>query len=312
MQTLLYCFFTLLCNLDTSGNSDIGKFHLNDISQKACHNCYDLKYSTSISDVLDNVHNIEIDFYDSKNIIFIKKSAVPFHWFVRHDGVNKMGNSNCCYSSVTGANDLDSCLKDVARWCTKYPHHELITIFFDKKQSWSANHSPTDLDNLILKYFKRELIFKPTDLKASYASIRDAAKAGAWPTFGKLKGKVIFSLTGGNFLNPNKTLSQYIAARKDTGLIFMAPEIKREAEIYIHPKGFIQADQPYVVFYNFNIKHSSLACITKREKYISRVFNVKEDKINVDQQQSCANYVAVFDYVNTVFSSYNIINNENR
>ena len=311
MYSLLFCVFGLFHSSDSSANKNIDAHCLNEISQKACHNCYDLQYSKSIQEALDNVNAIEIDFYDSKNILNAK-GAVPYHWFVRHEGENKAGNNNCCYSSVTGANDLDSCLKDVAKWCSAHPKHELITVFLDKKQSWSAQHTPADLDHLLLKYFDQNMIFKPSDLKGSFPSARVAATSGNWPKYQELKGKVIFSLTGGNLLHGNKTLSEYVNNRMDNALIFMAPITKKEKEIYQHPKGMTKADEPYLVFYNFNINHANLTCITKKEKLISRVFNVKENKGHYSAEQSCTNYVAVFDFKNANFSTIIIRNNENR
>lgn len=305
MHTIYYMLFYagFIFNYDSASVWDTGNCcRLNEIAQKACHNCYKKQYASSISDVLDHVAAIEIDFYDSKNILN-RRGAIPNHWFVRHEAKSESGNNNCCRSLATGQGDLDSCLADVARWTTRHPNHDLITIFLDKKQGWSRQHSPEDLDKLITKYFDQEAIYKPNELKGSFTTLRDAASSGAWPRYTDVRGKVIFCLTGGNLLHGNKTLSQYISNRKDSALIFAAPIIKREKDILKHPKGISKGNAPYVVFCNFSVKHSELTCITKSKKLISRVFNVEETKEQYSAQQNCTNYIAVFDFRNIVFTN---------
>lgn len=295
MNSCLTIFITsLILQLCLKGdNENIKDYKLNQISQKACHNCFERKYVGSLYTALEFVKAIEIDIYDSKNIIN-RKGAVAKHWYVRHEGSNKQGNNNCCYSSILNGNDLDSCLKDIASWCYKNPKHDLITVFLDKKQSWTINHYPKDLDQLILKYFSEEEIFKPSNLKGGFENLKAAAKANNWPKIEELRGKVLFALTGGNLLQPNKTLAQYVEKRKDSAIIFVAPQIKHEHEIYNHPKYFSEYQAQYAVVYNLNIKNADLSCVTMKENYLSRVFNSQEDSVHYSEQQACANYIAVF------------------
>jgi hypothetical protein len=188
----------------------------------------------------------------------------------------------------------------------------LITVFLDKKQGWTTGHSPRDLDQLLLKYFREEDIYKPANLKEGYINLKAAAKAENWPKLGDLRGKILFVLTGGSLLHPNKTLAQYIDRRLDTAVIFVAPQIKRKNEIYAHPKHFSEYQAQYAVLYNLDIKNSDLSCVAMEEKYLSRVFNCQEDSGHYSELQSCTNYIAVFGITNINAKSRQPLKNENR
>lgn len=305
MHSLLFYVF-LMCGIPYAGNSAIDNNRLDEVYQKACHNCYEPKYSYNPDDMLDNVKNIEIDFYDSRSILRKHYGARAHKWYVRHSAFGK--NKNCYYPSGAGGNDLDACLQQVAAWCKKNPGHDLVSIFLDKKQKWAKKRMPEDLDNLIMKYFDTGMIYKPADLKGQYPTLREAAeKYNNWKTLARLKGKVLFGMTGGCLLNPNKAQAKYIRQRGDKALIFVTPDTKTESDIIEHPHHFRKEDASNIVFYNFKYSKSNLCTYTRERHFMSRVFGVyesnktKEYKNNYKDLTNIVNYIAVYDYTNCNF-----------
>ena len=100
---------------------------------------------------------------------------------------------------------LVNCLQQVAAWSHAHPDHLPIVIGIrtndDKTPMPGATHpQPFDaaafdaLDATILSVFHRDRIVTPDMVQGRYPTLRDAVTAGAWPSLGAVRGKVIFLL----------------------------------------------------------------------------------------------------------------------
>jgi Phosphoinositide phospholipase C, Ca2+-dependent len=99
---------------------------------------------------------------------------------------------------------LTACLKIVREWSKAHPHHLPIYVLLETKQGKPLNipHATTPepftaatldgLDREIRSVFSADEMITPDDMRGSYATLNDAARAGAWPTLAQARGKVIF------------------------------------------------------------------------------------------------------------------------
>jgi hypothetical protein len=252
------------------GNQESNPLRYNEIFRKACHNCYKKGEAASLGEALNYVRTIEIDFYD-----FAKPGIAgqPQEWFVRPKAISPIPNDNCC----SGRNDLVGCLKNVRDWSLAHPGHDIITVFLDKKDGWTAGHSPEELDHLLLSVFPREKTFTPNDLKGAHGSARTAAGAGAWPLLKNLNNKFIFVLTGGPGGSPNQTHQEYVARRGEQAVLFVAPHAQVMADVTDKPEHFTADAANWVVFYNLRKGFESLAPAIHEMGFVVRVWGVREN-----------------------------------
>jgi calcium-dependent phosphoinositide phospholipase C len=275
---------------------------LSQIFQKACHNCYEKKYAKTFQSVFNSVEAVEIDFYDTKDLV---SGAKSFSWYVRHGPgtLFQSGNDNNCTGDGTGKNDLEACLKDVKAASDAHPSHSLYVVYLDKKQAWGPTRQPVDLDNHIKKIFSTTKIFRPRDLKQNHDSLRAAAQAGAWPSYSSLNGKVMFVLTGGQSSNHNKTQSQYVADRGSAAVIFVAPDTDETSDITGVPNQFNTDTAKWVVVYNIKEGDQKVAPTAHAKNYLSRLWNGKEDSTSYTSNlKKCVNFIALYDYKETKFN----------
>lgn len=264
----------------------------NEVFRVACHNCYEKQHGFArFYNVFNHTKSVEIDFYDSK-AIGTGAGGRSRHWYVRHmpTGSNK---SNC-----SGSGNLERCLRDIRKWSTDHPGHEVITAFLDKKQAWGSSgngRTPADLDRLILKVFPARSLFRPKDLKGRHKSLRAAARAGGWPTMRQLRGKVIFVLNGGKTFNHNQTQHRYVRSRKGRAVLFVGPDTDEQKDITGTPNQFTRATARYVVFYNIKNGNEKWGSTIRRYNYVSRVWG-GDAKSNNTFVQVCVNFVARYKF----------------
>ena len=94
MLTALLGFLPFSANaieLENFIDPEVWNKPLNEISQVACHNCYEEQYAPSLYSALSSVRTLEIDFYDDRDINW---GAYSQNWFVRH-GLTGGNHSNC-------------------------------------------------------------------------------------------------------------------------------------------------------------------------------------------------------------------------
>lgn len=257
------------------------------VSQVACHNCYEEQYSPSIYQALSSVRTLEIDFYDDRNFSF---GAFANHWFVRH-GLTGGNHSNC-----SGAGNLEACLNDVRRWSNDNPDHFPITIILDKKQGFSDEgdgREPHDLDNLVSNIFGSKL-YTLSQLKqftGRGGSLRDAVAQSGWPTASALAGKVILVLNG----SANEWLSEYANARRDNAKIFISPATNGQNDITGTVSGMNGVASGYVVMNNMSSSNRKWSRKVVEQNHIGRVWG--NDGQSFDQQlANGSNISAYYDY----------------
>lgn len=86
---------------------------------------------------------------------------------------------------------------------------------------------------------------------------------------------MIVVLTGGQLLNHNKTLNEYVHDRKDSASLFVAADTDAKSDIEGTPDQFDSADAAYVVFYNIEDTEGrdELGKKTRELNYVSRLWN---------------------------------------
>ena len=97
-----------------------------------------------------------------------------------------------------------ACLKIVRDWSKAHPRHLPIFVLVETKQGKPLNipNATTPepftsatfdaLDREIRSVFAADEMITPDDLRGTYATPNEAARAGAWPTLETARGKVIF------------------------------------------------------------------------------------------------------------------------
>jgi calcium-dependent phosphoinositide phospholipase C len=97
-----------------------------------------------------------------------------------------------------------ACLKIVRDWSKAHPQHLPIFVLVETKQGKPLNipHATTPepftaatfdaLDQEIRSVFAADEMITPDDMRGTYATPNEAARADAWPTLAQARGKVIF------------------------------------------------------------------------------------------------------------------------
>ncbi|WP_338847449.1 Ca2+-dependent phosphoinositide-specific phospholipase C [Massilia sp. W12] len=288
------------CSIAVASAQD--RYH--EIMQPTCHNCYENAVARAMGantllQVLDKVKNIEIDFWDTRDALFGGSAG---RWFVRHNPgtLFQSGNDNVCSGNGQGTNDLAACLTDVKKWSEAHPAHAPITIFLDKKQAWSGSNEgrrPADLDRLLANIFGAKL-YTPKQMQQNYASLRQAAQAGAWPAMSQLQGRIIVVLNGGQLFNHNDTQNTYLSERGQDALAFVGPDADEPNDIFGAPNQFSDKNAQQVVFYNLSAKTNDgksyeLAKLMRANNYVSRLWGGEAiDKCTM--RSNCVNDIALY------------------
>jgi len=97
-----------------------------------------------------------------------------------------------------------ACLTMVRDWLRAHPRHLPIFVLVETKQGKPLDipHATTpepftaasfdELDREIRSVFSTDEMITPDDMRSTYATPNEAARAGAWPTLATARGKVIF------------------------------------------------------------------------------------------------------------------------
>jgi Phosphoinositide phospholipase C, Ca2+-dependent len=97
-----------------------------------------------------------------------------------------------------------ACLTIVREWSKAHPQHLPIYVLVETKQGKPLNipnattpepftaESFDELDREIRSVFSAEEMITPDDMRGGYATLNEAARADAWPTLERARGKVIF------------------------------------------------------------------------------------------------------------------------
>ncbi len=98
--------------------------------------------------------------------------------------------------------DLVSCLVEIRDWSADNPQHEALWLLIEPKDRSDpsdyfeepiSNHFP-ELENIIESALGTDNIYKPSELRGNYASLRERIQKDGWPTVDKTRGKIILVL----------------------------------------------------------------------------------------------------------------------
>jgi hypothetical protein len=144
---------------------------------------------------------LEIDVnYDPKGGFYAKGSTDPKllqpGFKVLH--IPGIDNSSSCVL-------LTECLRIILRWSDKHPGHVPIMLMFnakDEKNAWRGGIDalPFDaaawdaLDAEIRSVMPAKKLIVPDEVQGRYPTLRDAVRAGNWPTLDRARGRFLFTL----------------------------------------------------------------------------------------------------------------------
>jgi hypothetical protein len=140
------------------------------------------------------------------------------------------------------------CLAQVAAWSKANPDHVPLLILLNLKEGQAppapgaVNPAPFDaaamdaVDAEIRSVFAAEALITPDDVQGTYPTLRAAAAAGAWPTLGEARGKVMFALDA-----PRSQVDLYRGARRSLEGRVMFVNIEEDEDA----AGYITLNEPY-------------------------------------------------------------------
>ncbi|MFB6811289.1 Ca2+-dependent phosphoinositide-specific phospholipase C [Streptomyces sp. NPDC056387] len=153
------------------------------------HNAYEKSTYGRLTDGLDaGSRLLEIDVYTDP----------VSGWVVSHSNP-VASDSNCTRKNVFGKQvrngDLADCLTDMRRWSDAHPGHDPVYVKLEMKWGFygRGDMAPEDLDRLIAHRLGSDRVFTPGELTGTaYTDADTAARAGAWPTLARARGKFLF------------------------------------------------------------------------------------------------------------------------
>jgi|TARA_R100000935_G_scaffold58849_1_gene98551 hypothetical protein len=134
------------------------------------------------------------------------------------------------------------CLAEVAAWSKANPDHVPLLILLNLKEGQAlpapgaVTPAPFDaaametVDAEIRSVFAPEALITPDDVQGDHPTLRAAAAAGAWPSLGEARGKVMFALDA-----PRSQVDLYRGARRslEGRVMFVNIEETEDAAGYI-------------------------------------------------------------------------------
>jgi hypothetical protein len=294
-----WCGCEDLCQAPCRGDGYSSTAHYDSVFRKACHNCYESQYASSLDSAFNSTENIEVDFWDTENGLSGQKDD---YWYVRHNLTG--GNENNCMVDGVGNHGLRACLDNIKARSDRDRNHPVYTVFLDKKEDWSlgGDRAPIDLDQLVTSIFGAQL-YTPADLRAGSASLRESAKADRWPAMDALRGRILLVLTGGQTVSSNKTLNEYVERRGQSAALFVAPDTDSFEDVLGTPSDFNAETAKWVVFYNIKAGDAYAAQTAYQERYVSRLWGGLEDgQAYGSYVKDCVNFIALYDFERTDFN----------
>jgi hypothetical protein len=178
--------------------------------QKSVHNSYERLEPLVDQLVFHRVRSIELDIHSGK----AGETAANGDWFVYHDDVPFFRDTSCTR--------LSDCLGQLAAFHRAFPRHEVVTLWVDLKDAFSAGHAAADLDALLAKVLGRTSLFAAEDAKkrcAGATTLRESlAGTCTFPTLDELRGKILVTVTGGSACDAASPVMTY-----DGAIAFRAP-----------------------------------------------------------------------------------------
>ncbi|HEX4422991.1 MAG TPA: Ca2+-dependent phosphoinositide-specific phospholipase C [Kofleriaceae bacterium] len=243
--------------------------------QVASHNTNYQKFrgdSSAWAGVLDYTKVMELDVW-------------PFNgWRVYH---------NAPHETYCSGN-LSQCLKEIRDWHDRHAGHEPVTIFLEMKAT--EGFQVDSLNGLLCgptrgsklggrgsddAVFACSELFRPGDLlKGGQGSLREAARAGAWPSLDAMKGKIIFVVNSADASNIGKYLTESKTTvtpsnGRDQASAFVAVPAESANDITGVPTQLTDYNHDLakqVIFYNAECKQwtAALGQLIREANYLSR------------------------------------------
>jgi hypothetical protein len=86
------------------------------------------------------------------------------------------------------------CMQLVRTWSDAHPGHVPIDIHVEMKDDKATEPLFVELEKEILSVFSKDQIITPDDVRGNATTLGAAVRAHGWPTLGKVRGKVYFTL----------------------------------------------------------------------------------------------------------------------
>lgn len=232
---------------------------------KTCHNCFINYNNNNNSDsIISKYDAIEIDIYPWKSFAEFIHLKNKGKIFIRH------GLFHSKSSSIFSSDGLfDSSLLALNNWHLKHPNHKVKFVFVDLKTDWNKKFNGTSLEKYILKYINKDGIYTLSK-KAN-----DTLNYYQWPTLDSLNNKLVFILTGGYMLNPNKTLKKY-TVKASSQLFFVAPSTSLKKSQVITK--YFKLNEASIL--NFDAKNAEILKSSQIENKLIRCYNLENKKID--------------------------------
>jgi hypothetical protein len=94
---------------------------------------------------------------------------------------------------------LVACLQLTKTWSDAHPGHVPMEIQIEMKDDRVTEPMWQDLEHEILSVFPRDRLVTPDDVRGDAPTLGEAVRTHGWPTLGKVRGKVFFTLDNGGF-----------------------------------------------------------------------------------------------------------------
>lgn len=225
--------------------------------QKGSHNSYQRSEGYIDQALYWRIRSLEIDIHNGNDA-----SGWPTlqgDWYVYHASVVDQNST---------VNQLSDALAVLRAFHLAVPDHEVITLWLDIKDSFTAtNHTPEALDQLLVEGLGREAIWGPPDLIGSEPSLQQAIHQHGWPSLEALRSKFILACTTGDLNSPDSHLNQYVdnGVTANQRLAFVAPDIS-------HTDQILQFD--YAVVFNLSSSHIALGQAIQEQGFVGRAYGL--------------------------------------
>ncbi|HXC51411.1 MAG TPA: hypothetical protein VN634_11040 [Candidatus Limnocylindrales bacterium] len=216
----------------------------NQVRAKSSHNSYQRIESIGDQLVYHRVHSLELD-------IHMTGTAGDFQVFHDSDSTN-----NRCRT-------LSGCLRNITAEHDVNPNHEVITIFIDLKEAFTAGHDRATLD-AVLAAWLGSLAKKPADLMAecpAATTLQQSVKGTCrWPSLTEMTGRYFVVLTG----NIDQYASTAGAAIDPARMAFVAGNWAT------------QSTQSFRIFFNHDGVNAAESLAINSAGFVGRCYNLND------------------------------------
>src|SRR5207302_6825647 len=92
-----------------------------------------------------------------------------------------------------------ACLRLVKTWSDAHPGHVAMDVHIEMKDDAATESLFRRLEGEITSVFARNEYFTPDDVRGTSGTLGEAVRTRGWPTLGKVRGKVYFTLDNEGF-----------------------------------------------------------------------------------------------------------------